>query len=168
MVGLYLLGMGALLGGIAHGFGPLLSQVLKEIVWKTTLILIGLTTCYILLSALAAVFPFEWYTLLRWIAFLVTGVYVFIIIRDSDFANVIRFYAPMLIIVCLLMLYLFLEGDHTGSGLFLTGLIVTLTGAVMHMKGVSIHRHFNHNDLYHVIQMVGLWYIYKGGVMLRF
>ena len=121
-----------------------------------------------LLSAFSAAFPYERYKLLRWIAFLATGVYIYIIIRDSNFANVIRFYAPAMIIVFLLILYLYMDGDHPGSGYFLLGLIITLVGAVVQQSGFTIHKHFNHNDLYHVIQMVGIWYIYKGGMTLRF
>jgi hypothetical protein len=61
-----------------------------------------------------------------------------------------------------------MDGDHPGSGYFLLGLIITLVGAVVQQSGFTIHKHFNHNDLYHVIQMVGIWYIYKGGMTLRF
>ncbi len=167
-IGLYVLALGAFLGGVSHGFGPHFSVALKDIVWKAALVMIGLTTCYILLSALSAVFPYERYKLLRWIAFLATGVYIFTIIRDSNFANVVRFYAPVMIIVLLLMFYLFMDGNHPGSGYFLLGLIITLAGAVVQQSGFTLHKYLNHNDLYHVIQMVGLWYIYKGGVILRF
>jgi Family of unknown function (DUF6962) len=30
-----------------------------------------------------------------------------------------------------------------------------------------LQRHFNHNDLYHVIQMVGMYVFYKGAILLR-
>jgi hypothetical protein len=32
------------------------------------------------------------------------------------------------------------------------------------MSGFALHRHFNHNDLYHVIQIVALWLLHLGGV----
>jgi hypothetical protein len=31
------------------------------------------------------------------------------------------------------------------------------------VQKVSLHQHFNHNDLYHVVQMVGLYGVYRGG-----
>jgi hypothetical protein len=167
-IGLYMFALGAFLGGISHGFGPHFSLTIKDIVWKGALVMVGLTTCYMLLSAFSAAFPYERYKLLRWIAFLATGVYIFIIIRDSNFANVIRFYAPAMIIVFLLMLYLYMDGNSPGSGYFLLGLIITLAGAAVQQSGFTVHKHFNHNDLFHVIQMIGLWYLYKGGMILRF
>jgi hypothetical protein len=29
-----------------------------------------------------------------------------------------------------------------------------------------LSRHFNHNDLYHVIQLIGLYFFYKGALLL--
>ena len=48
----------------------------------------------------------------------------------------------------------------------ISGVSVTLLGYVVQHSGLSVHRHFNHNDLYHVIQMAGLWLLYRGSVRL--
>ncbi len=62
----------------------------------------------------------------------------------------------------------YMDGNSPGSGYFLLGLIITLARAAVQQSGFTIHKQFNHNDLYHVIQMAGIWYIYKGGIILRF
>ena len=33
-------------------------------------------------------------------------------------------------------------------------------------RRLALHRHFNHNDLYHVIQIVALYLFYRGGALL--
>ncbi len=47
------------------------------------------------------------------------------------------------------------------------GIIVSAIGIALMVAKVSFHQHFNHNDLYHVIQMVGLWCFYRGAVLLH-
>ena len=42
------------------------------------------------------------------------------------------------------------------------GVAVSFAGAAAQMSGFALHRHFNHNDLYHVIQMLGLWLLFRG------
>ena len=47
------------------------------------------------------------------------------------------------------------------------GILVSATGIALMVAKVSFHQHFNHNDLYHVIQMLGLWCFYRGAVLLH-
>ena len=44
--------------------------------------------------------------------------------------------------------------------------LVSLVGGIVQARRVAPHRHFNHNDLYHVIQMVALYLFYRGGALL--
>jgi hypothetical protein len=46
------------------------------------------------------------------------------------------------------------------------GMVVSFLAAGVQMSGMTLHRHFNHNDLYHVIQMAGFYLLYRGGGML--
>jgi len=40
-------------------------------------------------------------------------------------------------------------------------------GILLMVNKVSLHQHFNHNDVYHVVQIVGLYFFYKGAVLLH-
>jgi hypothetical protein len=40
---------------------------------------------------------------------------------------------------------------------------VSVLAALVQQSGLTLHRNFNHNDLYHVIQLVALWLLYRGG-----
>lgn len=47
------------------------------------------------------------------------------------------------------------------------GFGLTAIGLVVLVAKVSFHEHFNHNDLYHVIQWGGLYGVYRGGRILH-
>jgi len=47
------------------------------------------------------------------------------------------------------------------------GLYMTLAGLAIQQSGWSLHIHFNHNDLYHVVQMGGLYCLYRGAGVLN-
>lgn len=47
------------------------------------------------------------------------------------------------------------------------GIVASLVGLVVLVSKLSIHQHFNHNDLYHVIQLGGLYCLYRGAFLLH-
>jgi len=54
-----------------------------------------------------------------------------------------------------------------GVGWFWKGIFASAIGIALMKAKVSFHQHFNHNDLYHVIQMLGLWCFYRGAALLH-
>lgn len=46
------------------------------------------------------------------------------------------------------------------------GFLLSLAGFAIQQSGVQLHRHFNHNDLYHVIQTGALYLFYRGASLL--
>jgi hypothetical protein len=54
-----------------------------------------------------------------------------------------------------------------GGGWLKTGIVVSAMGIVLMVSKVSLHQHFNQNDLYHVVQMVGLYCFYRGAILLH-
>ena len=53
--------------------------------------------------------------------------------------------------------------DHAGR-LLVAGVGLSLVAAGVQQSGWSIHRYFNHNDLYHVIQAVAVWLLYRAAI----
>jgi hypothetical protein len=51
--------------------------------------------------------------------------------------------------------------------LWQTGVAVSLAGVAVQQSGWGLHQHFNHNDIYHLIQIVGLYYFYRFALHLR-
>lgn len=52
---------------------------------------------------------------------------------------------------------------QSGRRWLLLGFGLTAIGLLLLIRKVSIHPSFNHNDLYHVVQMGGLYGVYRGG-----
>ena len=48
------------------------------------------------------------------------------------------------------------------NGWILAGLAVSVIAALAQASGLAPHRHFNHNDLYHVIQIAAMVLFYRG------
>jgi hypothetical protein len=42
------------------------------------------------------------------------------------------------------------------------GLLISAAGFVVQKVGWDIHPNFNHNDIYHLIQIAGFWCLYEG------
>ena len=42
-----------------------------------------------------------------------------------------------------------------------------MLAALFQQGRVAIHAHFNHNDLYHVIQMGAMYFLFRGGLLVR-
>lgn len=49
-----------------------------------------------------------------------------------------------------------------GRRWLVVGFGITIVGVILLVTKVSFHQHFNHNDLYHVVQMGGLYGVYRG------
>jgi uncharacterized membrane protein len=53
------------------------------------------------------------------------------------------------------------------NGAILAGVAVSIVGALVQASGFRLHEHFNHNDLYHVIQVAALVLLYRGAKRLQ-
>jgi len=49
----------------------------------------------------------------------------------------------------------------------LTGLAISLVALILLASGLTPHKHFNHNDIYHSVQVFGLYFFYRGALLLR-
>ena len=163
----WMLALGALLGAISHGIGPHLDAGIKDILWRLTTISIGLASFFLLMAAFHHVFEFSTVELLRWIAVIFLVIYLIMIWRDPRFINVIRFYAPTMVFVLLVMVYSYFASSAEGTGWLIAGILVSFLAAGVQMSGFSLHKHFNYNDIYHVIQMAGMYLLYRGALVLK-
>jgi hypothetical protein len=52
----------------------------------------------------------------------------------------------------------------TGALSISIGLLVSLAASCVQVMRITLHENFNHNDLFHVIQMLGMYLMYRGGL----
>jgi hypothetical protein len=154
-------------GGTYHGFARALSGALVLTLWKLTTIGMGLASVLLLASAFASSFSG---TVRRWLtaaASLKFVLYTVWMLGHDEFVFVIADYGSTLLIVLFLALSGRLQGTGRHGTFIAAGIGVSLAAAAVQQSGVEFHRHFNHNDLMHVVQMGGVWLLYKGGMRLR-
>ena len=158
----FALAAGAALGGASHGFSLYLGETAKVWTWRATTFSIGFASFFLLAgSAYGALRR----TAAGWAAtaaFVKLLVYLVWMASHDDFVYVIADYGPSMLAVLGLNLYLWVALGE-GAGKWITaGVAVSFLAAGVQLSGFALHRHFNHNDLYHVVQMVGVWFFYRG------
>jgi len=55
----------------------------------------------------------------------------------------------------------------TGHKWLKAGLAVSAVGVLIQRIGIGFHEHFNHNDIYHLVQMVGIYFFFLGALYLH-
>jgi len=148
-------GTAAALGGTYHGWPsvPL---------WKLTVYSLGLAD---FLTVAAAVFAAFRGPSRRWVLRLAAGklaVYLAWITFHDEFRYVIYDYLPALAAVVVFAFLADRRGQSRSARWIAAAALVTLAGSAVQQSGFALHRHFNHNDLYHVIQMGAAWLFYRG------
>ena len=167
MMVFFFMGLAGLLGALTHGIGPHLHQSIHTFIWRITLYCIGLTTFSMLLGGLYHVVPFNTMNWLKWLPLLGLIVYMILITRNDDFKTVIRFYTPAMMLLLLMMLYSLLRFQSDGTSWIIFSVLMAFAGTAVQQSGFSFHKHFNHNDIYHVFQMGSMFLLYKGVILLK-
>lgn len=159
--------LASLAGGSYHGFQRHLSGLQLLMLWKVAVYSIGLASlCFLSGSALAFASG-----LWRKVLLLAAGaqflVYAVWMAAHNDFLYVIFDYAPALVAVLILAL-LSLQGSNQKAAQWLIGGIAgSFAAAGAQQSGFALHQHFNHNDLYHILQMGAVYLLYRGARELR-
>jgi hypothetical protein len=152
-------------GGAYHGFTEYLESTGLAILWKITLYSIGVVSLTLFSAATIAAFEGRTRQVLLAAGVLKFGVYAIWIINHDDFLYAILDYAPAMLYVLALQARAWLRREKSGRWA-VAGVLVSFAAAGVQQSGFTLHRHFNHNDLYHVIQMLGIYLLYRGGSLL--
>lgn len=167
VVGLALVGVASVLGGSLHGFAPVLSASGQAFLWRATYVALGAANLGFLVGiAWALLRPGR--SRPAAVALFAVHFVVFcgLLMRAMDFGLVIQDYALILVALSVLAAREVRRGSPAGVWLFV-GVGVSAAGAVVQRSGLALHVHFNHNDLFHVLQSLGLWCYARGGAFLE-
>ncbi len=160
------LGLAAMAGAFFHGFGPYFSGLIREWIWKIVLTCLGLTFFFSLMAASAAIFSLYSYTIFRY--FFVVGLVVFLLqtLRFHGFGQSISFFAISQLLVIIAFLFLTIKNYDRGYlNILLSGCLTAIAGGLW-ATGWSLHKKFNKNDFFHVIQLVSIWLTYRGASII--
>jgi hypothetical protein len=157
--------VGAALGGTVHGFASRLG-VWRRRLWKATQVALGGAGFWMTVALVLAMLPSPQREWLVALATVKLAVYLLVSARSDRFAVVIADQLASTAIVTVSALYGHLEWRAPSAPWIVLGLVVSLVGAMVQRGGRAPHPRFNHNDLYHVIEMVALLFFFRGGLLL--
>ena len=140
------LAAGAFLGGTWHGF------VQSDLLWKATTLSVGIASFGMVAGSGLAVTPGK---LLPILAALKLAVYSGWMLFHDEFIYVVIDTGIAFLVVAALHLWRF-------NGWILAGVAVSVLAGLVQASGFKLHQHFNHNDLYHVIQIGAVFLLYRG------
>jgi hypothetical protein len=72
----------------------------------------------------------------------------------------------VVVLVAMLVRHWGIGGSRMGTDM-LIGSIICLIGVTVQQAAIALHPRFNHNDLCHVMFMIGLYFLYRGGMLFR-
>ncbi|NJR64686.1 MAG: hypothetical protein HC772_04175 [Leptolyngbyaceae cyanobacterium CRU_2_3] len=161
----------AVLGGTCHGFPQVLGEEAIGTLWQLLLYVLSFASCLMLSSSLKSSIPRRWQT---W-GWLLVGSKSFIYLswmgtrpstQDAFTYGVVDYLSAMLIVFVLearATLYL----NTAGARWILLGILISAVAIALQTSGVKFAEYFNHNDLYHLVQMVAFYYFYQGATLTK-
>ncbi len=157
----------ALAGGSWHGFRPVLDAQVLTVLWKLTVYAVGVFDLLMAAGAILTTVTGHVRTGLLAAVGLKFVAYALWMAGHNEFRYVVFDSAGAMLVLLVLHGYaLWARGDHASRWIIAAVLVSALAAAVQ-VSGFALHRHFNHNDLYHVIQIVAMVLFYRGGRGLR-
>jgi uncharacterized membrane protein HdeD (DUF308 family) len=158
------LGLSSLLGTLAHGVR--MSHTLNTLLWQPLYFFLGLT-----LTLLAAVAIHDLRgdevarRFLPWLLLLPFGVVATTWLLGGSFIYFILFEALIMAFALVVYLQISARRQSPGSGMILGGILISIMAAVVQAAGpFTVHAVFlfDHNGLFHLVQMVGVVCFYAG------
>jgi len=159
-------GFAALIGAVAHATDPLRDASLRERLWRSTLYASG----FIGAATVASVAYFAARGILRSTilacAFLKLLVFMRRAARTPEFSVAAADYGIALAVLLVGAVIELVRRGAPGMTWLIAGVLLSLVAGVVQARRIAPHRQFNHNDLYHLIQMAALYAFYRGGLLL--
>ncbi len=152
----------AFAGGTYHGFLPVLDDVEADLLWTATLMSIGCAAFFGTVATARAHLHATWRRRIELVAVLQLAVYLFATTRTADFLIAIVDYSVSFGFVLVVHAAVWLRTRNVPAAWIVAGVMVSFLAAGIQAAGIAPHPAFNHNDLYHVVQMLGMWMLYKG------
>jgi hypothetical protein len=158
--------LAAVLGAAAHGTDPLVDPGLRQRLWRGAMHMTG----FIGVATIMSVAFFAARGAVRSAILIFAGLkllwFSVAIARRPEFRVAAADYGGALAILLVGAVYAAIRWSEPGAAWLIGGVLVTLVGGIIQTRRLGLHRHFNHNDLFHVVQMAALYLFYRGGALL--
>lgn len=158
--------IGSFAGGTYHGFVTALPAPVAAVTWKVATIAVGVAACLLLSAVLVSSVTGRVRRSLLVAVWLQFIAYVVWMLGHDDFLYVIIEYGSAMLFMFFWQFFNPTARQSPARNWIVGGVCATLVAAAIQQSGFDVHRHFNHNDLQHVVQMFAVWLLYRGGMRL--
>lgn len=157
------LALAAFFGFVAHGFIVHKMSLAHRLVWRAVLLAIGVVSLAAWTIGARLVFSARAATLITTLVTLAFVAYAVLVLgHQRSFVVAVIAYLPatLFLLGAFLLRQRRAPTPHLGAGV--AGLLLTLVAAAVQHFGIGLNPVWlNHNALYHLIQALGLWLIYR-------
>ena len=153
-------GCGAFFGGTYHGFKEVLGETISDILWRLTLLSTGLVSLYMALGSIHTMTGSKYLKVARIVTGIKFAAYATTTIFFTKFLLVIIDYGSVMLFMFGLSAYTALKHKSQSAKWAVLAVITSFIAAAIQQLGPDLHQHFNHNDLYHIVQTGGVTLFY--------
>jgi len=157
----------AFVGGSYHGFVTMLAPDAGRALWHATLIATGVGSAALLAAAATAGTSGLVRQMLLLVVVVKLAAYLWWMSSHTDFIFVIADYGSALAGVMVLVWLARTSGLAPASAWIAAGVGISVLAAGVQAFRLAPHPSFNHNDLFHVIQTVAVYFLFRGGLVMR-
>ena len=152
----------AFLGGTHHGFLLWLDDSVAALLWKATLLAIGLAAYCATVATAQSRLSSRWVRPVRVAASVKLCAYAAVVLSTDAVLTAILDYSVAFGFVVAVYGVAWIRRGDVAARWVVAGVLTSFVAAGIQAAGIAPHPHFNHNDLYHVVQMAGMWLLYQG------
>ena len=153
----------SLAGGTVHGFFPD-----SRVLWRFVLIALGLVSAAAWAVGARLLFSERIAWLVTIAALVEFAVYSLVVVFVTDaFWVAIANYLPSTLFLIVAFFTSYRSGAGTPVAIGLYGLLLTLVAAAVQQARIALHPvYFNHNAVYHLVQAIALFLIFRAALFL--
>lgn len=156
----------AALGGTCHGFAPYLSQETLVNLWHLMMALLGFTSFFLLGGTVISALPRSSHLWLLGAIALKLGFHLYFTTETNNFLYAVSDYLSAMAIVFVLQLPDAFK-RLTSAILIISGIVVSGIAASVLWIEVAAIDPLTPNDVYHLIQMIALYLLFRGAKLLK-
>lgn len=158
--------LAAILAGTYHGFSAHLGDAAGEILWKATVYSMGFVSFFMLAGSIVSSVGIPLRRRLLAAVILKFLFYAVWMAGHDDFRFVIYDYISAMVGVLIVQASAASMRREESAKWIIAGVLVSLIAAGAQQSGFTIHENVNHNDVYHIIQMVAVYLFFRGTRLL--
>lgn len=157
----------AVLAGTWHGFSAQLAQEQAAALWTTALVLACSASLLFLLATFYAYTSSRLRAALAVAAIAKFFAFAVWLSMNDDFRIVVYDSALTMLIIGLFSTWGAWARHLPAAPWVLAGVLVSMIGTLFHQGRVAISPSFDQNDLYHIVQLGSMYFLFRAGSLLR-